>query len=75
MRRCYMSLRYERSRLARKRRGACISVLRRVSLPGGLRVYRSNEHLAAFLKPILNKMVFPDVILVCHTVVDMTGWL
>ena len=43
-------------------------VLRRASLPRGLRAYGSNKHLAGFLlKPILNKILSPDVISVCHS--------
>ena len=41
------------------------SVLRRASFLRGLRAYGSNKHLAGFLKPILNKILFPDVISVC----------
>ena len=44
-----------------------LSVLRRASLPRGLRAYGSNKHLAGFLKPILNKILSPDVISVCHS--------
>ena len=45
------------------------------SLPGGLREYRLNKHLAGFLKPIFNKILFSVVILVCYTVVHMTDRL
>ena len=30
-------------------------------------MYGSNKHLTAFLKPIMNKVLLPDVILVCHS--------
>ena len=62
------SLLYGFAQLARKRRGACLSVrvARRCPGPGGLYVYGSNKHLARLVKLILNKISFPDVILVCH---------
>ena len=30
-------------------------------------MYESNKPLAAFLKPIINNILLPDVILVCHS--------
>ena len=30
-------------------------------------MYGSNKHLTSFLKPIINKVLLPDAILVCHS--------